>query len=258
MNSNKIDLVKLPEELIEFKKLYLNNKDPIKRKVLSFTEVSYFMNKIIPLPIDSNSYYKVRYESCNNDEYLLLLLAYNYIIYKLLLKKVNLYELKIHIEDIILTTNFIDIFYQYKTPILDKNTNIVWIFPKQRIKEYIYESIYFNNFNNYYYEEETLLKLIYIIAGFVKYEYQNINSKMIDEIDLLNYPTLVFANIKLYEKGIIKIIEENDRVGIMLNFNSSNNQNVIFSKNENLLKKKILQVINKIDGVNYNINDFLD
>ncbi|WP_427338733.1 hypothetical protein [Caloranaerobacter sp. DY30410] len=258
MNSDKIESVKLPEELIEFKKLYLNNKDPIKRKVLSFSEISYFMNKIIPLPINSNSYYKVRYESYNNDEYLLLLLAYNYIIYKLLLKKVNLYELKISIEDIIFTTNFIDIFFQYKTPILDKNTNVVWIFPKQKIKEYIYKSIYFNNFNNYYYEEETLLNLIYIIAGFAKYEYQNIDAKMINEVNLLNYPTLVFANIKLYERGIIKIVEENDRVGIILNFNSSINQNVIFSKNENLLKKKILQVINKIEGVNYNINDFLD
>ncbi|KPU28141.1 hypothetical protein TR13x_02040 [Caloranaerobacter sp. TR13] len=257
MNSNKLNIIKLPEELIEFKKLYLNNRDPIRRKVLSFAEVSYFMNKIIPLPINSNTYYKVRYESYDNDKYLLLLLAYNYIIYKLLLKRVNLYELKIPFEDITLTTNFIDIFFQYKTPIIDKKTNIVWILPKQKIKKYIYESIYFNNFNNYYYEEETLLKLIYIIAGFVKYEYQNLNTEIIDEINLLNYPTLVFANIKLYEKGIIKIFEENNRISIILSLNSSN-QNIIFTKNESLLKKKILQVINKIDGIDYNIDDFLD
>ncbi|SHH47532.1 hypothetical protein SAMN02745135_00905 [Caloranaerobacter azorensis DSM 13643] len=258
MNSNKINSIELPEELIEFKKIYLNNKDPIKRKVLSFSEVSYFMNKIIPLPINSNSYYKIRYEFYNNDEYLLLFLAYKYIIYKLLLRRINLYELKISIEDIIFTTNFIDLFFQYKSPILDRNSNIVWILPKQKMKQYIYESIYFNNFNNYYYEEETLLNLIYIIAGFAKYEYQNIEVEKIDKVELLNYPTLIFANIKLYEKGVIEIIEEDNRIGIVLNFNSSNNQNAIFSKNEDLLKKKILQVINKIDSVNYNINDFLN
>lgn len=258
MNSNEICLGELPEEVIQFKKLYLINKDPIKRKVLSFAEASYFMNKIIPLPIDSNIYYKVRYEFCNNDKYLLLLLAYNYIIYKSLFKKINLYDLNIPFEDIIIATSFIDTFFQYKIPILDKTTNIVWIFPKQRIKEFIYKSVYFNNFNDYYYEEETLIKLIYILAGFSKYEYQNIKDTMIDEIDMLNYPTLVYANIKLYEKDIIKIIEENDKVGIMLNFNSSNSQNIIFSKNEKLLKNKILQIINKIDGENYNINDFLD
>lgn len=258
MNSNKIDLIKLPEELVEFKKLYLNNKDPIKRKILSFAEASYFMNKIIPLPINSNNYYKVRYESYNNDKDLLLLLAYNYIVYKLLLKRINIYELKISVEDIIFTANFIDVFFQYKTPILDKNTNIVWIFPKQKIKKYIYDSIYFNNFNSYYYEEETLLKLIYIIAGFVKYEYQNINTKIIDKIDLLNYPTLIFANIILYEKGIIKIVEENNKIGIILNLNTPNKQNAIFSKNEDLLKKKIIQVINKLENTNYNLNDFLN
>lgn len=154
--------------------------------------------------------------------------------------------------------DFIGYFYDCTNPLRDEeNDNILWIYPKLRIKNFIANYLFDNKNANYYFEESTLKKLILIISSFVRYEYENSDDNIASQINELNYPTLILANIYLYEKGILKVSDEEKGIGIMIDINVEKNKDKIFTDNEYELKKSIISLINSVEKSNYTIDDFI-
>ena len=245
-------LVDLPDEVNLYKSLTDNEEDPIKKEVFSFSEVVFIMNNILPFTIEANLFYNEK--DLNNTDYI----TKSYINSKFSQEKEN-QNIKINKEEIKYITNFLDFFYDLKAPITDyKNPNVLWLYPKIKIKEFISDCISDNKYEDYYYEDETLNKLILLMAGFVRYEYNNADENIINEIHELNYPTLILANISLYEKGLLKLHEESNGIAISLDSDSMDQRKTIFTKDVNKLKMRILDIVNYTDKTNYTFKDFMN
>ncbi|KNF08947.1 hypothetical protein CLPU_5c02540 [Gottschalkia purinilytica] len=244
----------IPSEINFFKKIVENEKDPIKREIFSFGDLTYIMEKINKFPVKSDNYYSLIGDKKLK---LLSLLALNYILYKENKNGSNITNLEINPKDFYHCISFIDIFFDYDIPIKDNlKENIIWIFPKLSIKNFISNSIISNYYKDYYFEEDTLNKLIMIMSSFAQYEYKNCDTTIMNQFQGLNYPTLVLANISLYEKGYLKILDEDTGISIMLDANGRKDTGNIFTKDEKKIKESILNIINTMESIQYSINDF--
>lgn len=249
--------ISLPKEISLYKKIYKSNVDPIKKEVFSFFEVAYIMNSSVAFPVKSDDYFTLKYDIEERDQ-LLAVLAMSYIAFRTYseyqVKKVFINE-----SDLLYIMRFINKFYQYDIPISDKeNESVLWIYPKIEIKKFLSECISNNNLSEYYFDEITLTKLILIISSFVRYEYDNADEDIISEIESLNFPTLVLANINLYEKGYLKLMDEKEGVGVTLDLKGANNNERIFTKNINDLKERIIAVLKFTEGKNFSLEDFME
>lgn len=103
----------------------------------------------------------------------------------------------------------------------------------------------------------TLIRLIMIMAGFSRYEINNLDSCVDEELKKVNYPTLILANIGLYEKEFIKIRDDIDGITVFLDINANGVTENIFSKDREALKRTILSVINRTEKLQYTLNDFI-
>lgn len=256
MHSKTYDSLELPKEIALYKTIYNKHEDPIKKEVFTFSETAYIMNSISSFPVKAKEYYSILYEYENKNA-LLTLLGLSYTAYKTYNENKSK-KIYINSSDFIYIMNFINIFYQYNNPITDKsNKEIIWIYPKLEIKKFLADSIMDSNYDSYYFDDETLTKFILIMSNFVQYEYNNADDSIMNDINTLNYPTLVLANIGLYEKGILKLTPEGENIGVSLELNGSNLKEKIFTEDMNKLKRKIISVLKNIEGKNYSVKDFL-
>ncbi len=256
MQSKTLSNINLPKEIDLYKRIYTKSEDPIKKEIFTFSEIAYIMNNISAFAVKAKEYYSIFYEYEDKNA-LLTLLGLSYTAYKTYNKN-KTKKIYINSSDFIYIMNFINIFYQYNKPITDKsNQDIIWIFPRLEIKKFLSDSIMDNNYDNYYFDDLTLTKFILIISNFVKYEYDKADDKIIHEIKTLNYPTLVLANIKLYEKGILKLTSEGKDIGVSLDLNTCKDTQKIFTKDINMLKKKIISVLKDTEEKNYSMKDFM-
>ncbi|WP_159433579.1 hypothetical protein, partial [Proteiniborus sp. DW1] len=149
-------------------------------------------------------------------------------------------------------------FFDYEKPIKDREREeLVWIYPKKNLKTFIANSFFNREYNNYYYDEMTLIRLIMIMAGFSRYEINNLDSCTDEELKKVNYPTLILANIGLYEKKFIKIKDDIDGISVFLDINAKGETENIFLTDREALKRTILDVINKTENLQYTMNDFV-
>lgn len=247
----------LPKEIDIFKNHIIRQADPIRREVFHYSLVSYIIKNTVPFPV-STEYYYDSYPGYLSEEEFMKTLALNYIGHKLYLNNRSAKNINIEIKDLLYSGNFIKTFFEYNLPIKDRGTNkIVWIYPKLSFKTFISNSFFNKNYNNYFYNEVTLIRLIMIMAGFSKYEINNLDSYASKHLGQINYPSLILANIGLYEKEIIKIKDGTNGISVYLDLNAKGEKQKIFSTNKRLLKRTIIEVINETEGVSYNMKDFL-
>lgn len=247
----------LPKEIDVFKNHIIEQEDPIRREVFNYSLVSYIVKNIVPFPVNIDQYYDKISEYDNMEEFMNFL-ALNYIRYKLYLNSSNIKNIILKFEDIFYSSYFIKTFFEFKTPIRDNNlTEIVWLYPRKSIKTFISNNFFNKNYNDNYYDELALVRLIMIIAGFSRYELNNLANCSNEELKQINYPTLILANIGLYEKNLIKIRDDINGISVFLDLKAKEEKEQLFSIDEESLKKAILKVVNKTEEIAYTIKDFL-
>ena len=250
---------KLPDEIIFFKDLIDKKTDPIKKYMFNLKELKYIMKNISKFSVPYKSFSKI-YSLKDNDrllEFLTYIYSHNY--------NINYMHYK-YIKE------FIYIFFDYDNPVYSNYSyDDIWIYPRLDIQDFISDSFFEYNFkdtkNNVYLNEASLNKLLTIITCFTKYEYSSLEDEEISYLfDGVNYPSLVLANIDLYEKGYIEVVEEVDEIKIFLNKEKKETcmkDTSIFGDNRELLKTHILEFINSdsymdnITDKKYSLNDFL-
>lgn len=235
----------LPNELVFFKQITFNKSDPIKRYMFNLKEINYIIKRIYKFSVPSKEFFE-RYYSNNKDDFMNLLCKH-YV------------ELNVDVnKEYEYIKKFISIFYDYTNPRYNNDSdNILWIYPRISVKNFIKESIFENKTKNVYFDKNTLNKLISIFTNFTKYEYSNCNDNISFLFEGLNYPSLILANIDLYEKGYIEIVEDTNQTKLFLNKKTKIKENLTFSENRELLKTSILDFINLKENTNYSLNDFL-
>lgn len=246
----------LPKEICIYRDYINKQLDPIKKEVFSYSLISYIMSNTMPFPINADCFYNRCLES-NNLESFIEFLASSYLRYKLYKNTGNIKKVYFKTEDLIYSSYFIKTFFDYKKPIKDKNfSEILWIYPKKSIKTFISDSFFDKEYNNYFYDKITLIRLIMIMAGFSRYEIKNLDICPDDELKQINYPTLILANIGLYEKELLKIREDVNGINVFLDLNAKETHCEIFTSDKELLKRTILEVINETENVQYTMKDF--
>lgn len=255
MNPKTKTMRNLPIEIDVFKKHIINQQDPIRREIYDFSLVTYIANNITCFPVNADFYYTNIEKEYNN---FFDTLALSYILFRNYTRNYENRNFKINVEDLQYCNDFIKSFFDYTSPISDNQTSeIVWIYPKKSVKIFISDSFFRKRYNDYFYDPITLVKLIMIMASFSRYELQNIKSCQNEDLKKINYPTLILANIGLYEKDYIKVREDFNGVSISLDLNRKNKAEKIFTKDENKLKSRILQIINETENLSYTMEDFL-
>ncbi len=247
----------VPKEINIFKNYINEQSDPIRREIFSYSLTSYVLGNIAPFPIDIEFYYNNCSEEQNLEEYINFL-ALNYLMHKLNINASNIKKAYFKSEDIFYTNHFIKAFFDYEKPVKDKHSEEkVWIYPKKDARAFIANSFFNKSYNNYFYRDFTLIKLIMIMAGFSRYEISNLDGCTNEELKQINYPTLILANIGLYEKEFIKIKDDVDGISVFLDANAKGENEKIFTIDKELLKRTILSVINKTEKLEYTMNDFI-
>ncbi len=248
----------LPKEIHTFKQYIIEQSDPIKREVYNYSLVSYIVKNIVPFPVNAEYYYDNYCEDYNIE--FIELLALSYIRHKLFLdnNSIGINKICFKVEDLFYSSNFIKTFFEIKLPIKDENIDeIAWIYPKKDIKIFISDSFFCKNYNSHFYDETTLIKLIMIMAGFSRYEINNLDNYPKEGLNGINYPTLILANIGLYEKEYIKIEDDINGINVFLDLSAKERKDHIFSTNKEFLKMTILKVINETEKLEYTMKDFL-
>lgn len=228
---------------------YLLNKDEkdiIRKDIYDFNKIVYIMNSLHPIYLKKDVYFDILFEKRNLKK-LLLLVCTEYV------RNINKNN-NLSVEEINLTIDFINKFYDVFRPIEVKKGYLA-IYPKLSIKKYVSEVIRDKSFDNLYITEKTLDQLITMLMAFSKFELDNIDNRDFGEI---NFPTLILANIKLYEKGILTI-EENERKKVVFYLKPMNDSNkpIKIVNDEEYLMSKIVNTLNKNTNIKYCLNDFL-
>lgn len=247
----------LPKEIAVYKKIYISSIDPIKKEIFSFNEIATIMNSTVAFPVKAKDYYRLKYE-VQEKEQLIAILAMSYIAYRSYTENKTT-EVLINENDLLYIMKFINKFYQFDIPLRDrKDENILWIYPKLKIKKFLSDCISNKEKTRYYFDEIALTKLILIMTSFVRYEYNNSDEEVEDQLKALNFPTLILANISLYEKGHLKITNEPEGIGISFNLCGLKKRKKIFTRDINTLKKKIITILKYTEGKTYCLNDFME
>lgn len=247
----------LPKEINIFKNYINEQSDPIRREVFNYSLVSYIISNIRPFPINIEFYYNNRLENDNFEDFINFL-ALSYLKYKLYTDSNNIKKVYFKTEDLFYSNYFVKTFFDYKKPVNDRDiSEIVWIYPKESVRAFISESFFNKNYGNCFYNEMTLVRLIMIMAGFSKYEINSLDDCPSMELKQINYPTLILANIGLYEKELLKIQEGIDGISVFLDLSDKEEKEHIFSTDREALKRTILKVINETENLEYTMKDFL-
>lgn len=232
------------KELCNF--LNENEKDIIRKDIYEFNKLINIIDYLPPLYLEKNKYFNVLFKEKNIFK-LLYLVCTEY------LKNIN----KTYEEDnelFNLSIKLINKFYDVFKPINLNNKYIV-IYPKLSIKKYITQVKESEDFRFSYISEKTLEKLIYLIIKFSEFELSNIDKRKFGEINL---PSLVLANIKLYEKGILKIYQNEDRkIEFYLTKINTNKANSKIIKDNEYIMYKIIEILCKNNYGSFTACDFM-
>ncbi|MFA5524854.1 MAG: hypothetical protein WDA24_10900 [Tissierellales bacterium] len=247
----------LPKEISMFKNYINEQLDPIRREIFCYSLISYIFGNITPFPINIESNYNNYYENDKSEEYINYL-ALSYLKHKIYISGNDGKKIKLSSDDLYYSKYFVKAFFDYDMPIKDRSTEeILWVYPKKSVRLFISESFFNKRFSNYYYDELTLAKLIMIMAGFSRYEINNLDGCINEELKQINYPTLILANIGLYEKNFIKIEDDINCISVFLDVNVKEENEKIFLIDRDVLKKTILRVINETEKLEYTMQDFI-
>lgn len=229
---------------------YLLNKDEkdiFRKDIYEFNKIAYIMNHIDPIYINKEVYFDTLFEKRDIKKVL-------YLVCTEYLRNIN-HKKEISLEEINLTIEFIKKFYDVFKPIEVKRSYLA-IYPKLSIKKYVSDVIKEKSFENNYISDITLEQLITMILAFSKFELDNIDTKNFGEI---NFPTLMLANIKLYEKGILSIERnETEKIVFYLKPMDDTNKPIKIIKDEELMMCNIINTINKKTDKKYSLNDFMN
>ncbi|MGO1650846.1 hypothetical protein [Senegalia sp. (in: firmicutes)] len=236
---------------IKYKKeLYfsLNNyeQDIIRKDIYEFNKLISILNNIPPLYIEKDKYFNTLYKQRDISK-LLQLVCSEY------LKNINK-NFEIDKESIYLTIKLINKFYDIFKPI-NINEKYLIIYPRLSIKKYITNIIESENFTTSYIPEDTLNKLIILLIKFSEFELNNIDEENFENINL---PTLVLANLKLFEKGILTISKNiNNEIEFYINKSIKDNKSMKIIMDEEMIIYKIIQLLFEKKYGLYKINDFM-
>jgi len=223
-----------------------NEKDIIRKDIYEFNKLINIIDYLPPLYIEKNKYFNTLFKEKNILK-LLHLVCTEY------LKNIN----KTYKEDnelFHLSIKLINKFYDVFKPINLNNQNVA-IYPKFSIKKYITQVREAEDFRFSYISEKTLEKLIYLIIKFSEFELSNIDKGKFGEINL---PSLVLANIKLYEKGILKIYQNEDKkIEFYLTRKTTNKINSKIIKNDDYVICKIIEMLRKNNYGCFTVYDFM-
>jgi hypothetical protein len=240
------------DEVDYYARILRSTEDPIKKKILDFHQLSYIFSKLKCFPISKTPYYDLK----NGAHFKSLLMKYitlSYVIYHQACKEKNI---KIEFDDRFtpLVEDFIDKFYAYESPIKDPyHQGVLWIYPRLQHKIFLTDCIVHGNYSDYYVDISTIKEIVQIMAGFARYEF---DQTLAETNYKVNFPSLIFANIKLYEKGYLEVAEEPTGIEIKLNLKPNSEVFSAFSRNNYVLKKTILDICKESYNEHYSYNDF--
>lgn len=257
MKQHSYTISKLPDQVMFFKNLTKNQRDPIRKHMFNIEDLRYIMKNTSKFSVSYTNFFRI--SSLKNKDKLLNLLIESYI---------NDYDTSrcmIFSDDYKYIKEFIYMFFDYYKPIYSSDSyEKIWIYPKLDIQDFISNSLFTGNLksnrNNTYLNKDGLNKLLTIFINFTKYEYDSLNEDEISYLfDGVNYPSLILANIVLYEKGYIEVVEDLDEIKIFLNKDNKNictEDDFVFTSDKELLKGHILEFINS-NSIEYSLEDFL-
>ncbi len=226
-----------------------NSTEPIERNLLSFKEINKIFAVISEFPVSINRYLYLIEEK---EDKIIDYCVRSYLNYN----NISIKGLTLTDEDATKFKNFIKMFFDIKYPVKDiKDINIYWIYPKLEYKMFLASCISNNLLEEYYISSEALNSLVEIISAFSWSEYKDGDKNPVLVDNIINLPTLIYANIKLYEKGYINIKEINNRVEISLDINGNKKKKPIFSKNKRILKERIVKTCNENYKTNFTLED---
>ena len=206
MKSSSDTICYLPNEILFFKRVTSIKKDPIKKYMFSLEELNYIVKRISRFSVCSSSFSRVY--SLNDNKKLLRFLCSSYLGEHIISSR--------YYCDI---KQFISIFFDYSNPVYnDDSYDKSWIYPRMDINNFINDSLFEYKRNNVYFDSSTLSKLISIFTSFTKYEYSYCDDDIPSMFEGLNYPSLILANISLYEKGYLEVVEDLNEIQIFFRF----------------------------------------
>lgn len=221
-------------------------RDIIRKDIYEFNKLVLILNNIPPLYIEKDKYFNVLFKQKDISK-LLNLVCSEY------LKNINK-NFEIDDETIYLTIKLVNKFYDIFKAI-NVNEKYLIIYPQLSIEKYISNVIKSENFAFSYIPEKTLDKLIFLIIKFSEFELNNIDVK---EFGNINLPTLILANLKLFEKGILTIYQnEDNKIEFYLNKTTKENNTLKIIIDEETIIYKIIELLCKKNYGLYNVNDFM-
>ncbi|MFZ5965786.1 MAG: hypothetical protein ACOYVK_01230 [Bacillota bacterium] len=232
------------------------NEDPIKGKIFSYEQLSKIFADLSVFPISRSNYYYIK-EDIQCDKILLNYYVFSYVTYNQIMKKKRIegyYEEKTiqHLGE------FLTSFYDINLPKQDTQCHdIMWVYPKIEYKCFFTECVTDSCFDRYYVDKQTVRNLIEIIAGFSKYEMENLSQETLNECKNMNLPTMIYANIQLYDKGYLKLKKNGFNIEISLDPNPQLKQRRVFSRNKTQLKEDIIKICQDKYQKKFTINDFI-
>lgn len=225
-----------------------NCKEPVRRQLLNFRNINKIFSVITEFSVSKKNYLCLT----ENDEDILM----NYFIMSFALYHNLNPKFFSNYGDILKIKEFIKIFFDLKNPVNDlSNRDIYWIYPKLEYKSFLANCINNNYFEEYYVSPEAMNSLVEIISAFSWSEYMDLDKSPILQENLINLPTLIYANIKLYEKGYLNIREVDNGLEISLNVHGDNCNNNIFSKYKEVLMERIVKTCNENYKTNFTSKD---
>ncbi|MBB6216686.1 hypothetical protein HNQ80_002790 [Anaerosolibacter carboniphilus] len=240
------------DEIDYYSTILKNTDDPIKKKVFNFHQLSQLFSKISSFPVSKTTYFSLK-DDFPLENILIKYLALSYSIYRQISKKEHTY-IKLNAQVLSLTEDFIYQFYAFDLPIKDHNhQELLWIYPKLQYKHFLADCILLGNYNDYCIDISTIEEIVQIMAGFTRYE---LDQTLAETNSRVNFPSLIYANIKLYEKGYLEVTEGSTGIEIRLNLKPESSASPIFSRYSYPLKKTIIDICKKSYNEHYSYKDF--
>ncbi|MDF2547906.1 MAG: hypothetical protein K0R93_2804 [Anaerosolibacter sp.] len=240
------------DEVDYYARILSSTEDPIKKKILDFHQLTYIFSKLKSFPISKAPYYDLKNE-CAFERIFKKYIALSYVVYRQITSDENI---KIEFNDRLssLIEDFICRFYAYESPIKDLyQQEVLWIYPRLQYKYFLTDCMLLGNHDDYYVDISTIEEIVQIMAGFTRYEFDQTLAETNYQV---NFPSLIFANIKLYEKGYLEVVEEHAGVEIKLNLKPNSKAFPAFSRNSYILKRTIIDMCKKSYNEHYSYKDF--
>jgi hypothetical protein len=240
------------DEIDYYAKILNKTQDPIKKKIFHFQQLSHLFATMNSFPVSKSTYYDLK-DEFPSESILMKYLALSYSIYRHLSKEEHNY-IEFNVSFLSLIEGFIHQFYELDLPIKDPNhQEMLWIYPKLQYRHFLMDCMMLGNYNEYCIDISTIEEIVQIMAGFTRYE---LDQTLAETNYRVNFPSLIYANIRLYEKGYLEVRDGNTGIEIQLNLKPQSSFLPLFSKYNYTLKKTIIDICQKSYNEHYSYKDF--